>query len=384
MQSRLKVSFLNVFLHGTVLLWTQTVWSGGLLVGWNPVIAELCAFGTTAGIFLEGRFKHSNARVKLLNCYAPYKDRECFWQSILDSGLLEEQGLIVGGDLNFTLSSWEVWGSSARVDPLADFFSNMLHSTGLVDMQPSHLSPTWRNGRAGSTGISKRLDRFLLDGNLLSNQCKYRSWTINSTISDHNPICLQIDFSHRKDSAPFKFNSSWLSEPDFISLIRSTWISMDKWTDSSPTVLLCDKLKNLKKVVVQWQSDKKQQLHSDLLHIDFKMSELFAKCPSQVFKQDELNILKALKLRKDNILAIEESTWRLRSQALWLNKGDKNTRFFHKFATQRRNQNTIWDIKMKMVMLYPLTRRLRRLPLSFFSLSTVLLRLKTREIRFIS
>jgi hypothetical protein len=27
-----------------------------------------------------------------------------------------------------------------------------------------------------------------------------------------------------------------------------------------------------------------------------------------------------------------------------LNKGDKNTRFFHKFASQRRSQNTIWDI----------------------------------------
>jgi hypothetical protein len=129
--------------------------SGGLLVGWNPTKAELYACGTSAGIFLEGRFKHSAEKVKLLNFYAPYKDRERFWQPIIDSGLLAEQGLIVGGDLNFTLSTREVWGSSARADPLADFFVNMLQDTGLVDLAPSHLTPTWRNGRVGSTGISK-------------------------------------------------------------------------------------------------------------------------------------------------------------------------------------------------------------------------------------
>jgi hypothetical protein len=57
-----------------------------------------------------------------------------------------------------------------------------------------------------------------------------------------------------------------------------------------------------------------------------------------------LNLLRSLKQRKDKILEMEESTWRLRSRAIWIEKGDKNTKFFHKFASQRRCQNTIWDI----------------------------------------
>jgi hypothetical protein len=69
--------------------------SGNLLVGWNPTLAEFCACGTSAGIFLEGRFKHSAEKVKLLNCYAPYKERESFWQPIIDSGLLAEQALLL-------------------------------------------------------------------------------------------------------------------------------------------------------------------------------------------------------------------------------------------------------------------------------------------------
>jgi hypothetical protein len=41
---------------------------------------------------------------------------------------------------------------------------------------------------------------------------------------------------------------------------------------------------------------------------------------------------------------VEEATWRLRSRAIWIEKGDKNTRFFHRFASQRCSQNTIWDL----------------------------------------
>ena len=81
---------------------------GGILSGWNPSYAEFCAYGTSAGILLEGKFKQSVGRYKLLNCYAPYKDKELFWQPIIDSGLLCKEGLIVGGDLKFTLIDREV------------------------------------------------------------------------------------------------------------------------------------------------------------------------------------------------------------------------------------------------------------------------------------
>jgi exonuclease III len=252
-----KHFFLQCFLTWNVVALDPNGRSGGLLSGWNPTYAEFCAFGTTAGIFLEGRFKHSVDQVKLLNCYAPYKEREFFWQHILDSGLLSEEGIIVGGDLNFTLSAREVWGNLARSDPLADYFSNILITMGLVDVQPTQLAPTWRNGRVGLAGISKRLDRFLIDENILGNHSKIRSWIINSSISDHNPICLQIEKTSQKFTPPFKFNSSWISDLGFTSIVRDTWKDMRSWSDNSSIHLLCSKLKHLKKVVIHWQTIQK-------------------------------------------------------------------------------------------------------------------------------
>jgi len=116
--------------------------SSGLVVGWNPTLSEFHALGTTACIFLEGRFKNSTEKVKLLSCYALYKDGESFWQPILDYGLLSEHDYIVGGALNFTLSSRDIWCSMASSDPLSNYFSNLLQESGLVDLAPSHLTPT--------------------------------------------------------------------------------------------------------------------------------------------------------------------------------------------------------------------------------------------------
>jgi hypothetical protein len=67
---------------------------------------------------------------------------------------------------------------------------------------------------------------------------------------------------------------------------------------SSSIQLLCSKLKNLKKAVILWQRDKKEQLQLDLLQIESKMAEIFDKCPTQIFDQVDMDILKALKQKK--------------------------------------------------------------------------------------
>jgi DNA-binding transcriptional regulator GbsR (MarR family) len=47
----------------------------------------------------------------------------------------------------------------------------------------------------------------------------------------------------------------------------------------------------------------------------------------------------------DMLLDGEEMWWKQRSRADWLQHGDKNTRFFHMKASQRRKRNKISEIK---------------------------------------
>ena len=77
-------------------------------------------------------------------------------------GILSLPNLVLGGDLNLTLHSSEIWGTKASMDPLSSLFLSLFESVGLVDVTPLVAGPTWRNGRVGNEGISKRLDHFLI------------------------------------------------------------------------------------------------------------------------------------------------------------------------------------------------------------------------------
>ena len=59
---------------------------------------------------------------------------------------------------------------------------------------------------------------------------------------------------------------------------------------------------------------------------------------------EENEIMKALEKKKEKLLDIEEKELRLKSKALWLEEGDKNSKCFHNYASHRRNINTISEI----------------------------------------
>ena len=57
--------------------------------------------------------------------------------------------------------------------------------------------------------------------------------------------------------------------------------------------------------------------------------------------------MKSLENKKDSLLAKEKQLMRLKRRALWLEVGDKNTIFFHRFASHRKSINTICEIRNK-------------------------------------
>jgi hypothetical protein len=74
------------------------------------------------------------------------------WQN---NGLLSYKNMIIAGDLNITISSDEVWGGSSQAGSLDGFFKDLFQSKNLIDIQPTKLVPTWRNGRTGNDAIAK-------------------------------------------------------------------------------------------------------------------------------------------------------------------------------------------------------------------------------------
>ena len=136
--------------------------SGGLLSTWNPHKVRCQAYQTCADLLIQASFWGLSFPITVLNIYGPYKDHETFWEKAHRSGLLSSPNLILGGDLNLTLHSSEIWGHKTSPDPLSSHFLSLFDSLGLTDLAPLCAGPTWRNGCVGVEGISKRLDIFLI------------------------------------------------------------------------------------------------------------------------------------------------------------------------------------------------------------------------------
>ena len=56
---------------------------------------------------------------------------------------------------------------------------------------------------------------------------------------------------------------------------------------------------------------------------------------------DKMESINMVKSEINRLLYQEELTWRQQSRAIWLQAGDKNTKFFHQRASQRRRRNQI-------------------------------------------
>ena len=152
--------------------------------------------------------KASGISFAMYNVYGPYQDRKGFWEAFFSSGFLESRNVILGGDLNLTISEEENWGNSSHGDGLSSFFANLFETKELVNIQPLKLTLTWRNNRSRDQAISKRLDRFLLSKNLLSGSLIIRTWVEVGGLSDLLPVLLQFQNLETKSTTPFKFNPS--------------------------------------------------------------------------------------------------------------------------------------------------------------------------------
>ena len=222
--------------------------SEGILCIWNPQICDLKAFSSTVGILLTGRLRGCDTKLKILNIYGPYHGRVAFWDNLAGSGLLKDPALILLGGLNFTISPSEVWGSKVW-GPLMDYFRSLIRDSGLIDLRPFVLGPTWRNGHSEGQSISKRLDKVLMADSLSHIFQKFRICHINSMISDHLLVFLQLDMDAEKVFYPFKYNHHWNELPEFQSLVHRFWVKDHGLSLWSPMDRLTEKLRLLKGAV---------------------------------------------------------------------------------------------------------------------------------------
>ncbi|XP_075665589.1 uncharacterized protein LOC142635288 [Castanea sativa] len=125
-------------------------------------------------------------------------------------------------------------------------------------------------------------------------------------------------------------------------LICKLFIVFDIWDNGIPNFVLAKKLKALKEDIIQWNRNefgnvvrkKKKELLEALKLLD-------AKEGVNGLSEVEIGERVVLRSQIQNLLSLEEVSWRQKSRMLCIKEGDNNTKFFHKMANSRRRYNHI-------------------------------------------
>ena len=125
----------------------------------------------------------------------------------------------------------------------------------------------------------------------------------------------------------------WTREEGFREIVELAWDPL--WVDSEYKVT--DRIKSYQNQLQKWNWKVFGNVHQVLRQKKERLQHLEA----QDSLHEEAKDIQRVKKKINESLIREEIIWNKRSRALWIKWGDRNTRFFHAMANQRRRKNSI-------------------------------------------
>lgn len=152
----------------------------------------------------------------------------------------------IGGDFNLVRFAHER-EIKDRTDLGMDRFDEFINRWSLIDGPLKGAKYTWSNF-IDKPSLS-RLDRFLYSNDWEELFPGRSQLACSRSVSDHVQILLQSYWGIGGPS-PFKFENTWLLEPDFMEMVKEIWVHSQYL--GNPSRLLALKLQNLKHRLKDW------------------------------------------------------------------------------------------------------------------------------------
>lgn len=157
--------------------------------------------------------------------------------------------------------------------------------------------------------------------------------------SNHRPVVNDTEYhrprrrANREDNH-FRFEASWLEEEDCARVVEEAW-------EGSVGESLSSKLKGVAAGLGNWSLNVLGDLRK---HVKKAKKDLEA-CRRQLISDDSVQREAALSFKAERLEEQLHLYWRQRPHVKWLEKGERNTTFFHHFCSERRKNNRIGNLR---------------------------------------
>ncbi|XP_030929385.1 uncharacterized protein LOC115955407 [Quercus lobata] len=242
------------------------------------------------------------------------------------------------GEFNEIVSTSEKMGGARRSQRQMDDFREAINYCRFMDLGFYGPEFTWYNMQEGRHRMYLRLDRALVTQDWADHYKDVRVHHLVESMSDHcallitDSIVLQSPWKRR-----FQFEAMWTRRDECRDIIRTVW--NDSVNLYSPNGMVAG-LKQCADDLSRWNGEVFGRVPRQIQNKRRVLNELVLRV------HDGSNGYEINKIRKEinDLLECEEIMWQQRSKVQWMGLGDRNTRYFHTKASERKKKNTISKI----------------------------------------
>lgn len=219
-----------------------------------------------------------------------------------------------------------------------DKFRLALEDCLLDDLGYSGETFTWRNNSHTSDNyIRERLDRAVAD-------VEWRTRFPNVGVrngeprhSDHRLVIVMLEaegLDQRPSSGPaFRFQANWVHEENCEVIVRNAWDLSMQARSGTVSGAVHDVAADL------W--DWSRNVLGDIEKRIKGLRKLLEACRRGQIRRGTVAREETLKYKLEKLEDQKDLYWRQRAKVHWLQNGDRNTKYFHKHASERRKINKI-------------------------------------------
>ncbi|XP_040996249.1 uncharacterized protein LOC121242444 [Juglans microcarpa x Juglans regia] len=231
------------------------------------------------------------------------------WQLLRKLKPENDVGWLCVGDFNEIISTNEKVGGPLRPYGQMECFREALEDCDLTDMGYVGNKFTWSNNRGGIEFTKERLDRALCNPQWAAWNTGVVTLSLTALNSDHCPIFI-TNGNHQQGAGShtkiFRYEVSWGQREECNKLIADEW--------KRPRLA----------------SNELSYTTEGLKRCQFKLQQWSKQAG------DKHDSIKGLKAEFEKVLEEENLKWQQRAKQRWLKEGDRNTKYFHQCASQRR------------------------------------------------
>ena len=166
----------------------------------------------------------------------------------------------------------------------------------------------------------------------------FKLWGLPRLVSDHCPLILTEDCRNWGPRS-FRFINAWCLIPNFLEVAEKAWKNTVVWGWTG--FKLAVKLKSLKNSLKEWNAKEVGDLKTQLINAEEEMHKIDILAEGRVLSEEEKERRRKARMEMWKIGKMMDWLWLQKSRLNWALKGDKNTRFFHVYASSRNKRNLL-------------------------------------------